>query len=297
MSQLNNIDLVSAQANFVELLETARLKQGHMSAGAKSKGSVVVALEELGKTEIKFGDPNASLVHLKPALLKKVSLELDFIQKERLKTDNFYYMTMAVSMRPGDAVVYDQLKCELEFDAIKDNQFPIIYKMFPGPEWKAIMQWGGELSLGLGADFNWDINLDLDKPEILALFNQLPSAIKAKIKNRNNYKGFITVPSFSYNMGRAEITATGEGGKFGYWDIQKPELKQTQTVNFVIVFKVPKSVKKVSLTGKTTAETSKNWLFSNLRPLLHSLTRSQQETVAKGLPLGDYQQWNLKLPI
>jgi len=296
MSQLNNDDLVSAQENYLNLLETARLKQGHMSAGATSKGSTVVALEELGNTRITFGHPEANLVHLTSGLLKKMGLELDAIQKARLKTDSFYYLTIAVSMIPGDAVVYDQLKCELEFEASDGNRVPIIYKMFPGPEWKAIMQWGGELTLGLGADFNWSINLDLEKPEVMTFFNQLPATIQAKVQNKNNYKGAIKIPSFSYSMGRAEISATGEGNTFGFWDIQKPELKQSQTINFVMVFKAPKSVKKVKLTGKTTAGTSKNWLFSNLKPLLSSLSKSQTETVKKGLPLGDYQEWDLKLP-
>ena len=295
MSTLSQADLISAQTDFADLLNTVRVKEGHLALTPQATGPATHALENLGKTRISFGHPRDSLVRLKPALFKAVGLQLDAMQAAIAKNEYFYYLTLAVSMVPGDAVQYEQIKCELELGPSGDDA-PIIHTMFPAAEWKKVMEWGAGLSLGLNADLSWSAVLDPMDPLQLGLFNQLPAELKAKVQNKNEYKGYIAFPAFSFQLGRADIAATGVGNTFGYWDIQKPDLKQVQTVKFGLVFKVPKSVTKVSLVGKATAQTSKNWLFSNLKPLFNSLKPEQQDRVTKGLPLGDYKEWELVLP-
>lgn len=296
MSQLSQDDLLTAQIEFQDLLAAVRQKETQLSFDTRSVGPISSTLENLGRTRVSLGPPRDSLVRLKPKLFKAVGVEFDPVQVEKMKSENFYYMTVTVSMVPGDAVQYDQLKCELAFGPEGSNA-PIIHTMFPAPEWKEIMAWGAELSLGINADLSWSLVFDPENLAQLDLYNQLPAALKARANNKNQYAGYIAIPAFSYQLGRADIAATGVGNTFGFWDIQKPELKRTQTVKFGLVFKVPKTVKKVQLTGKTKAETSKNWLFSNLKPLLNSLTRSQQDFVSKGIPNGDYAEWELELPV
>lgn len=296
MSKINNDDLLAAQSDFQSLLETVRLNEGHMGASSATPGEIARELEKMGQTRIKLGHPRDNLVLLEPSLFKAVGVQLDPIQKKKQKNENFYYMTVAVSMVPGDGVFYDQLKCELEFGPEGDDS-PIIHSIFPSPEWKEVLKWGAELNLSLNADLSWAIGLDLDDPTQISLFNALPKEIQAKVKNKNTYKGLIVIPSFSYSLGRAEITATGDGNTFGYWDIQKPELQQTQTVKFGLIFKAPKTVTQVTLKGKAVARVSRNWLVGNLKPLLSSLTEPQKKQVANGYPAGDYFDVTLKLPV
>ena len=295
MANLTDQDLVTARADYEDLLATVRAKEGHLSTRSVSGGRATKALEELGRTQIKFGHPRDTLIRLTPKLFKSTGFELDALQKKKMQSENFYYLTMVISMVPGDAVKFDQIKCELEFKKSGPDA-AIIHSMFPAPEWKEILKWGGRLDLGLDANMSWNMAAGLDTPEQLKKFAQLPAELKAKVTNKNKYKGFIVIPAFSYSLGRADIAATGLGNTFGYWDIQKPELKQTQTAKFGLIFKVPKTIRTVTLVGKAVAHTSSNWLFANLKTLINSLSPNQQEHVAHGWPLGDFQPWKLTLP-
>lgn len=296
MSLLDREELANAQADLDGLLTVAQVQEGHMAArSGQRKGPTTQALENLRKTRVTFGQPRDSLVHLNPKLFTSLGINLDPIQQEKLKTENFYYMTIPVSMIPGDAVNYDQIKCRLEFGP-QDENVAIVFSMFPEAHWKEVLKYGAELNVGLNADLTWGVGLGLDHPDIERLQKLLPAEVQGNVRNKNDYKGFIVIPAFSYSLGRPDIVATGVGSHFGYWDIQKPELKQTQTIKFGMIFKVPKKIKKVLLTGVTAAETSKNWLFSNLKPLFNSFSAAQRERVAKGIPLGDFVEWELKLP-
>lgn len=286
--------LMTDQKAFIDLLDTVKIKESHMGV-ATSPGVGQRALENMGKTQLTIGHPRDNLVRLTPKLFKAVGVNLDLIQKTKLKSENFYYMTIAISMVPGDAVVYDQLKCTFAL-GLKGNNTPIIHSIFPNSEWKEIMKWGGKLNLDLKADLSWGLGLDLSNTNQLQIYDQLPQDIKVKVNNKNQYKGFIVIPAFSYEMGRADIVAVGPGSDTAIWDIQKPEIKQTQWIKFGIIFKVPKTTKKITINGRTTARVSKNWWFSNLKPLLNSFSKSQQEWIGDGSPLDISRTWQLDLP-
>jgi len=68
----------------------------------------------------------------------------------------------------------------------------------------------------------------------------LPAGLKTKLETKNQFKLFMAVPGYRYELGRTEIAALGEGNSQCFWRIDKPQLKKIQTVSLGIVFKVPK---------------------------------------------------------
>ncbi len=299
MSQLNNTDLIECQAALKSIAQTVQIAEGNLGSakGDHKVSPAETALQRLDQTRISLGNPRDNLVRLTPRLFTAINVELDPIQKAMLAGNNFYYMTVAVSMIPGNGVQFSQLKLELDFEPKGSNE-PLVHSMFPTAAWKDVITYGAGLSLGLNARLQWSAGLDSDKAaEALKQAHvNLPGEVSANVSNKNKYSAFITIPDFSYNMGRAEIEAAGEGNSFCYWLFEKPELKESQNVKFGMVFKTPKKVKKVNLTGKIKAQTSMPWLTANLRAVFNALNPNQQNAIRSGLVLGDYKEWEVSLP-
>jgi hypothetical protein len=289
MDEMKDLDLLESSSAIQEMMEIARKQGGYLSGEARgAENNAVESLKRLDETRISLGSPRDRLTLLTPELFKTLGVELDPITAGQLAERNFYYMTMAVSMVPGSGVQFSELKLELDFTP-KGEKEALVHSMFPNSEFKAVINWGAGLQLGLDAGLNWKIGTDGSPVELQTKLG----GMQASVANKNEYKGFIAIPEFSFKVGRADIEAAGAGDTFCYWKFARPELKETQTMRFGLVFKLPAKVKKITLTGKAKARVSRPWLTAALHDVWQWLN---QDRINKGVFLGDEKPWELDLP-
>jgi hypothetical protein len=266
-----------------------------------ASGSATESFRRLRETRAVLGDPKDNLVKLTPELFSSVGIELKGTWKQSMRDRyDYYYMTLPVTLVPGRGIQFVLLEASFQFSLSLDDQ-PIVQSMFPTSEWKDVLQWGAGMRVALDADLNYTVGIDAD----LLTNNTIPQQIKAKIFNDNELQGLITIPSFRYTLGRAEAIAAGVGNNFCFWRIQNPELREMYDITLSAIFKVPKKVRTLQLTGTVIAEPSFAWLTSNLRDVFEYLSEKaqtflrQRDDERQGkdrLPVGDFEEWTLNLP-
>jgi len=300
-SSLSPQDLQEAQNLLGDLFKQVSEEEGKLSGGDKlGKGGE--ALQALRETKVTFGAPTDRLIRLTPKLFEEVGVELNEIYKRQMREQfNFYYMTLAVSMRPKRGAQFTRVECALNFGP-KGSQEPIVQAIFPQSEWREVLNFGGGMNLGLNGDL--DFGAEVKMPADPAELEKLPAHIKAKIGTKDDLKAFITIPDYSFKLGRAEIAATGEGNSECFWRVEKPDLQEAQTMRFGVVFKVPKDISSIELTGMVAAEPDMKWLTINVRDVLADLSdglqalfrRKDEREGKERLPIGDHEKWTLALP-
>jgi hypothetical protein len=294
-------DLSDARVLLDELFEEVVEEEGEL-AGGQAYGSGGNALLALRETEVTFGHPYANLIQLTPDLFAEMNIELDSIQRHQLEDRfDFYYMTLTVSLYPKRGAMFQLVECRLEFGPEGIN-VPIVHTLFPQSKWRTVLEWGGAMNLGLNANLDWEVGVESDKIQELIQLGEVP---KANITTNNELKAHIVVPDYSFKMGRSEIIATGEENSRCSWRIQDPELQETQTVRFVIVFKVPQGTREIELTGLAAAEPKMSWLTTQLDDIFGELSekfkalfrrRDDERDGKERLPIGAYEKWTLELP-
>jgi hypothetical protein len=239
---------------------------------------------------------------LTPRKFQEYGFALSPIQKQQMNGRyDFYYMTLAVSMQPGPGVRFTRLTCHLDFGP-KGRREPIVHSIFPQSEWREILRMGRKMDLGLDSSLRW--TAAVESPDAAAM-DALPAALKGKIAAKNDLNAYITVPDYSYQLGRTEIAAYGEGNSECFWRIDKPGLQMAQTVQLGVVFKVPRGASSIELRAVAAVEPAFQWLNGNLRDVFeflsdkikNLLTMNNEERKGKDrLPVGDHEEWPLDLP-
>jgi hypothetical protein len=293
-------DLQSSAEMLDQLLKEVAKQEGRLSGGRKL-GVGEDTLQKLKETLVRLGNPRDSLVRLTPALFKSVGVELRDIWKKQMKEEyDFYYITLPVSLQPGPGVQFVELECRFTFGP-EGSEDPIIQSFFPTSEWKDVLEWGAGMKLALDGDLSYNMGID----GTVLQNRQIPQQIKAKVFNANELQGFIAIPDFRYNLGRAETVAGGTGSNICFWRIQKPSLRQLYDVPLSAIFKVPQTVQTLHLTGMAAAKPSFAWLTANLRDVYEYLSEQgksllrMKDSERQGkdwLPKGDAEEWTLHLP-
>ena len=212
------------------------------------------------------------------------------------KQFDFYYMTLTVSMQSSPDVQFETMECMLDFGPKGANE-PIIHSVFPITIWREILSAGVGLSLALNGNLEWSAGVDTAALNAMA---NLPGDIKAHVSNKDSLKAYVTIPNYSFNLGKRDIEARGEGDSECFWRIQRPELKKSQTIHFAVVFKVPKGTKAVDLKGLVVVEPNKRWVASAARNVFEFLSgpnkallqSNNEDSQGKDrLPIGDAEEW------
>lgn len=269
-------------------------------AGGTQKPLASEAVKSLIQSRVQFGNPTDKLMHLTEETFKNSGTELNDIYRQQMQGQfDFYYMTLAINLLPERAARFWRLSCELDFHP-KGTQEPIIQTLFPTQQWRSVMSFGVGMEVGLNSDLDWQVGVESSKLGLLS--ESLPGNLKAKVSNKDNFQAFITLPSYKYELGHAEIWATGEGNSICQWRIQDENLQKLGTLPLGIVFKVPQGIDVITLQGKVWAEPNMNWLTADLGDVFYVLGQkfkmllNQGDEVAHQFARGMMEEWNLLLP-
>lgn len=279
-----------------ELFEELKTEEGVLADG-QVLGVGAKTVDALKKSSVSFGSPYDRLIQLTPTLLEQLSIQLDPIQMEQMENQfDFYHMTLTTSLYPKRGHIFKRLETLLEFRNRGGGKV-IVQELFPQPRYRQVLQWGGSMNLALNGNLDWDIGVDASAIEELTALG-VPSA---KLKTNNEISSRIVVPNFAYGMGRAEITATGKGNDHCLWRLEQPELKESQTIQFVVIFKVPKGTKVIDLEGQFICEPDMEVLTANVESVMGELSdkfkslfrkRDEDRHGAERLPIGAHELWS-----
>ena len=295
-------DLNAAQELLNRLFEEVKAGEGMLSGGTKL-GLAGEALLQLKETRISFGNPYHKLTRLTEEIFRAPGSQLDGLQIQNSQHFDFYYMTLPVSMQPGRGVQFTRLECLLDFGPKGENE-PIVHSIFPKSEWRELLQSGIDFNLGLDGQLEWSLDRE-NLENIPTTAGNLPAGLKTKLETKNQFKVFMAVPGYRYELGRTEIAALGEGNSQCFWRIDKPQLKKIQTVSLGIVFKVPKGTSSIELTGIVSVEPDFKWLTANIKDVFDILSDKLKGLLKKNpgelkneerFPAGDHEKWTIKLP-
>lgn len=258
------------------------------------------AIKSLLQSRVLFGNPTDQLIYLTEETFKNSGTELKEIYRQQMQGQfDFYYMTLTINLLPERATRFWRLSCNLDFEP-KGSQEPIIQTLFPTQQWRSVMSFGVGMEVGLNGDLDW--NIGVDSSQLGRLSESLPGDLKAKIGSKDNFQGFVTLPSYKYELGYPEIFVTGEGNSICDWRIQDENLQKLGTLRLGIVFKVPQGVNTISLQGRVWVEPNMNWLTSDLRDVFYALGNkfktllNQGDEVADKFARWDEKSWQLSLP-
>ena len=282
-----------------DFLQEVKHWEGTLADGESILGPGATAITELKKSQINFGNPRDKLTLLTEATFKEFGTDLNSIYRQQMQDQyDFYYLTLQVALIPGRTVQFWKLVCELDFGP-KGEQEPILQSIFPNEKWRSVLKVEGGVDIGLIGLLGWIVGVDTSALEVIRA--QMPGELQVDITNKSDFKAVVTMPAYKYEFGYAEILATGVGAT-ARWNIKDKALKKTGMVEFATVFKVPKSVQELELTGTVWAEPNTNWLFSDVRDVAGELSDRfkqlfrNQEEASRRLVRGVTKDWLLELP-
>ncbi|MCL2934300.1 MAG: hypothetical protein MGG11_19255 [Trichodesmium sp. MAG_R03] len=292
-------NLEEADALLLELFEEVQKWEGTLAGGTKL-GMGAEAVESLRQSKVSFGNPRDRLIRLTEDTFKNSGTELNEFYKQQMGAWDFYYMRLTVDLRPEPVAKFWRLTCELDFEP-KGKGEPIVQTLFPTQQWRSLMSFGVGMEVGLNGNLDWAIGVD--SSELDRLLELLPEELKANVSSKNDFKTFMAIAGYRYELGRPEVLTNGEGNSTCYWRIQDNQLQKIGTAKFGIVFKVPKGTASIRLLGTAWAEPDLNWItgdirdvFGDLSDRLKQLLRQKNQVASQFARGVDREKWSLTLP-
>ena len=263
-------------------------------AGSKSEVSGAArALDALTKLQIKIANPGGTFLHLTSATLENSGISLNGIQRQVLARADFYSISFSVAILNPPNTNLEQLNFLVEFESDPAAE-PLIRSMYPTSEWRGLLGQQQEFRLELTADLNWRLN---------PASTEKQSKGKAGTRQQGPAAGNRESPlayEFTFPLKPRELAATGVGTSRCFWSFQSPEFRDTATLQFGVIFEVPKGTGNLKIAARATANPSVNWLTQNLRGIVNLLGDRLRNSLRPGkneqFTIADSSIWTLQLP-
>jgi hypothetical protein len=209
-------------------------------------------------------------------------------------------MTLTVSMQPGADIEFTRLINDLTFSSVGKVE-PIVQSLFPTSKWSEMLRVGGNIRVGVNA--NLEIGADLSQlPNEIK--DYLPGQLKAHADAQAGLHLDVVTPQYSFQLGHAEIIATGQESPHCYWRFERFNIQRAQTIQLCITFKVPSYIREIRLLGVAGLLPNIHWLLEKLRHVYTGLSSSLQKLLGQQAKqptptrflVGVAEEWTIKLP-
>jgi hypothetical protein len=293
---MDTLKSVDTQALLELAIDAARQWEGDLSGQRKGKGQAQAAFEALRRGRIELGNPQAHTLPVRPKDFKARNLDLSPEIKQSMSGADgyaFYLVPVPVLLFPGRGAQYRLLESQMAFKGMRGARQPAIHAIFPEQLWQTVLTWGGKLHLGLDGNLKWGAEVEQTELKI----GKLGGELAGMVKNKNQIASFIKLLPFEHTLGRMEIEAQFSSGT-AMWRLDNQKVIRGQKhVQLVVLLKVPKEIHQVQVEAAAQAEVSFDWLTAQVSHVFERLPDTIQQIIKnrKGLPLQDFQTWDLQL--
>ncbi len=256
----------------------------------ETQGKAEETFRALREGQLKMDNPEAFLQRLNPEDFKQQQIDVKMADENG---DVIYLLKIPVLLLPERGAEYRLLESQFIFNVETEDGAVGIKNIFPRPEWKPVLQLGGELDLGLDSELNWGAELEKIDIELPKFEGELEGCVSSK----NKLTGFLQVMPFKYGWGYKTIEAQFTTAT-AVWRLDSADtIREQQQVQFVILFKTPKDVTRVTVEAAAQAEPSFSWLTAQIRYVFERLPDAIKQIInqEKGLPLQTFQTWTFNL--
>ncbi|NEO53322.1 MAG: hypothetical protein F6K54_09660 [Okeania sp. SIO3B5] len=294
--KFNRPNFEKAEDLLNDLFKEVKRKEGKLAGGEAQELSIgATAVQRLKETTVSFGNPRSRLIPLTTEGFAAEGIELNDKIKKSMKQFDFYSMVVSIALKPQPSVLISKLECQLDFGPQGKDE-PIVHRIIPDSKWQTVLKTGVNLNLGL--DANLDVGIGVDASELTKIVN-LPDydKLKANVGTKGEFKAFTILDILNYKFGKFTILAEGKDKSQCYWRIEEPEIKDKSTVEFDIIFKVPKGWESIDLIGDVWIEPSIDWLFGELTDVMKALPDrlkdlfGSEDKAAKSFAVGVKEKW------
>jgi hypothetical protein len=291
---LEPIQPANSQPLLQEAIASAQKWEGDLGEKGRAK-KAEAAFTALANGRIELGHPQGHTLRIRRRAFEEHGLLLSpAIAASMIGKDGYDYYVIAIPtlLYPGRGAEYRLLECQFTFTADKKSRQPAIESVFPEPQWKPVLEWGGSLHLALDTLLQWGV----EGEGLEAALGNLSGELAGRVANSNALTSFIKIAPFAYSLGRMEIVAEKSSQK-AMWRLDSKESIRGRDGRFVVLLKAPKEVKQIQIEAAVQAEPSFQWLFAQVEHVFKRLPAAIQAIIRreKGLPLQDFQTWTLNL--
>lgn len=264
---------------------------------SRRKGKAERAFEALQHGMLKVENPQAYLERLRLKDFESMSIPISSdIRKSMNAPDGYrYYKLIApVLLFPGRGTQYRLVESQFTFNVPQDQRRPGIHSIFPTAEWCPVINWGGDLQLGLDSELNWTVGVD----KIKVSAGKLDGEIAGRLVPAAQMSSFIQVGKFVHSLGRMEIEAT-HTAQTAMWRLDSQRAIRSQgQMQFVTLIKIPKELRQIRLSAAIQVEPNFDWLVAQVHHVLDHLPEALLGIFEKrkGLALQAFEEWKLDLP-
>lgn len=293
---METIQPIDTDALLDEAISTARRWETSLSPSTGGRQQATDAFEALKQGRLVLDTPQADVqrIRLEDFAQQNLSVTPKIAEQMGAEGFAFYIVPLTVLLFPGRGAQYRLLEMQCSFEPLTGPHQLAIQRVFPNPQWKPVLDWGGAFSLALDSNLEWSATV----PQTNIDTGIFSGALAGQVKPEAQQGSFVRIDSFNYTLGRMEIEAQFTA-TVAMWRIDSPQaIRDQRQVRLVMLLKAPSEVRQVTLHAAAQAEASFDWLSAQIGHVFARLSETLQHTIRqqRGLPTQAFQSWTLHLP-